>query len=368
MDTVRAFNQTQSERTNFRITLEAEKQASIQVRWLLIAMGTGLYGGQILFQAAFVGLAVYSHTQGSIGTAELVMISSLSAILLTSVWGVSQHLQGFYDQSGILKAALATISQAHAIERSPHARPLRCHSGGIRFDSVCFSYGDRKVFENLNLIIEPNEKLGLVGPSGGGKSTLFKLLQRQFDPSSGRILIDEQNIKEVSLESLAQAITEVPQDPALFHRSLRDNILYGNPKASVEALERAMAMARCKEFVHIRPEGLNAIVGERGLRLSGGERQRIALARAFLKDSPIVLLDEATSAIDSENESEIAQAIASICSNRTVIAIAHRLSTVQAMDRILVLDQGNVVDCADHATLLGRCALYSKLWSHQSKS
>jgi len=365
MDTVRAFNQTQAERTNFQTSLKAEKQASLRVRWFLIAMGTGLHGGQLVFQAAFVGLAVYAHTQGRIGTAELVMISSLSVILLTSVWGVTQHLQSFYDQSGILKAALQTIAQPHAVRVNTNAPALVCGAGRIEFDAVSFAYGQHTVFCGLHLSIGPKEKVGLVGPSGAGKSTLFKLLQRQFDPSTGRVLIDGQDIKDISPGSLAQAITVVPQEPALFHRSLRQNIRYGNPQASEEDLLRAIRRARCEEFIARRPEGLDAIVGERGLKLSGGERQRIAIARAFLKDSPIVLFDEATSSIDSNNESEIQSAIAEICANRTVLVIAHRLSTLQAMDQILVLDQGRVVDFADHATLLQRCPLYARLWQQQ---
>lgn len=368
MDAVRAFNQIEQERRNFRQSLEAEKQASLRVRWFLILMNTALYGAQILFQSAFVGLAVYAHIQGQIGTPELVMISSLSAILLASVWGLTQNLQGFYDQAGVLRAALLTISEPHAIESIPNAPALECTKGAIDFKDIDFHYGNHRVFEGFNLSIRAHEKVGLVGPSGAGKSTLFKLLQRQFDPQSGCVLIDSQDLRTVSTGSIAQAITEVPQEPALFHRSLRDNILYGNPTASDEELAQAISLARCQEFIDRRPEGLEAIVGERGLRLSGGERQRIALARAFVRNSPIVLLDEATSAIDSENEAEIQAAIAAIRRNRTVLAIAHRLSTVQAMDRILVIDQGRLIDSADHATLLGRCALYAKLWSHQSKS
>jgi ATP-binding cassette subfamily B protein len=190
MRTVQTFNQVAGERLRFQQSLEAEKAASYRVRWFLILMNTGLYGAQIVFQAVFVGLAVYAHVHGVIGTPELVMVTSLSAILLASVWGVTQHLQGFYDQSGLLKAALTTIAQPHAIADENHTPALNCHSGQIVFRSLCFSYGPRTVFDDLNLQIEPQEKVGLVGPSGAGKSTLFKLLQREFDPNQGSVLID----------------------------------------------------------------------------------------------------------------------------------------------------------------------------------
>lgn len=365
MDAVRSFGQHDNERLRFRESLEEEKRASLRVRWFLIIMNSGLYGGQLLFQAAFMGLVVYAHIQGQLGIAEFVMVSSLSVILLTSVWGLTQHLQGFYDQSGILKATLNTVAQPHTVFYKPDAPALACKKGNIELKGVHFSYGNHSVFRNLNLTIDPQEKVGIVGPSGVGKSTLFKLIQRQFDPKSGQILIDGQDLKLVCAQSIARAITEVPQEPALFHRSLKENILYGNPNASQSQIESAIARARCEDFIAERPEGIHAVVGERGLRLSGGERQRIALARAFLKDSPIVLLDEATSSIDSENEALIQAALIEICADRTVLAIAHRLSTVQAMDRIVVLDQGQIIDSGTHFTLLERCDLYANLWGRQ---
>ncbi len=365
--TVQAFNQVYAERKVVRQSLEAEKAASLRVRWFLIAMNTGLYGSQIIFQAAFVGRSDHALLGRGIGSPELVMVTSLSAILLSSVWGVAQQLQGFYDQSGILKAALSTVAQPHAIADIENASPLVCQEGRIELKSLDFAYGSRRVFSNLSLVIEPQEKVGLVGPSGAGKSTLFKLLQRELDPSHGSILIDGQDLRAVNRDSLLLAIAEVPQEPALFHRTLRENILYGKPSASQTDLTRAIQRARCEDFINSQPHGLDTVVGERGLRLSGGERQRIALARAFLKDSPIVLLDEATSAIDSQNEAEIQRAIHELCVHRTLIVIAHRLSTVQAMDRIIVFDQGRVVDCANHTTLLARCGLYVSLWGHQSQ-
>ncbi len=367
MDAVRSFGQHDNERLRFRDSLEREKRASLNVRWFLIVMNSGLYGGQILFQAAFMGLAVYAHIQGQLGIAELVMVTSLSAILLTSVWGLTQNLQGFYDQSGILKATLNTIAQPHTVFYKRGAPALSCTNGSIELRGVHFSYGNHIVFRDLNLTIDPKEKVGIVGPSGAGKSTLFKLIQRQFDPQSGIVLIDGQDLRHVSAQSIAHAITEVPQEPALFHRSLKENILYGNPGASPQQLALATKQARCEDFISARPEGIHAVVGERGLRLSGGERQRIALARAFLKNSPIMFLDEATSSIDSENEALIQAALAEICANRTVLVIAHRLPTVQAMDKIIVLDQGNIIDSGDHFALLGRCKIYASLWGHQGQ-
>jgi ATP-binding cassette subfamily B protein len=295
------------------------------------------------------------------------MVISLAAILVTNVWSLCEQLLGFFEQVGTLGAALAVIARPHEILEAADARPLQLTAGDIRFENVRYAYQDGRIlFENLNLHIRAGERVGLVGPSGAGKSTLTRLLRRHYDLSGGRILIDGQDIAQVTLASLNLAIADVPQDPALFHRSLRDNIAYPRPDASDDEVMQAARAAHCEDFMARRQEGLNVIVGERGIRLSGGERQRVALARAFVKNAPLLVLDEATSALDSETEAKIQDAIDHLCQGRTVIAIAHRLSTLSRMDRIVVMDHGQIVEEGTHAQLLARQGHYARLWACQS--
>jgi len=367
MDTVRANARGAFERERFLQALEVEKTASIRTRRFLLAMMLALYSALLGFQAIFIGMGVYSHLNGHISLGEVVMMISLSAILTTNIWGLSQQLQGFYDQTGILEAALGIVYQPHAVVEVPHATPLVVSGGEILFDSVCYGHDTQQpLFDGLTLRVSAGEKVGLVGRSGAGKSSLMKLLRRHQDLLDGRILIDGQDIAHVTLTSLNQAIADVPQEPAMFHRSLRENICYADPSVSEQRLGRAIADAHCEAFIAARAEGLEAIVGERGLRLSGGERQRVALARAFIKDAPILVLDEATSALDSQSEALIQDALWRLCQGRTVIAIAHRLSTLRAMDRIVVLDRGRIVEQGSHAELLAAGGLYSTLWHQES--
>lgn len=365
MDAVRANARQDFERERFQEALESEKAASIRTRRFLLAMMLGLYSALLGFQALFIGLGVNAYLANEVSLGDVVMMISLSAILVTNIWGMSQQLQGFYDQTGILQAALSIVGQPHNVKEAPNARPLRVLGGEIVFEGVRYGYDTNKpLFENLNLRIAAGEKVGLVGPSGAGKSSLIKLLRRHQDLLAGSIRIDGQDIALVTFDSLNKAIGDVPQEPAMFHRSLRENIAYANPQVSEADLQRAIALAHCLPFIEARPEGLQAVVGERGLRLSGGERQRVALARAFVKNAPILILDEATSALDSQSERLIQDALWKLCQGRTVIAIAHRLSTLRSMDRIVVLNHGVIVEEGTHDQLLGAGGLYSLLW-HQ---
>jgi ATP-binding cassette subfamily B protein len=221
------------------------------------------------------------------------------------------------------------------------------------------------VLQDFTLHVPAGEKLGLVGRSGAGKSTLLALMQRLYDPESGHVLIDEQDVSKVTQESLRQVIAVVQQDISLFHRSLMENLRYGRPDASDAEVRQAAEAARCIEFVERLPQGYDTIVGERGLKLSGGQRQRLAIARAFLRDSPIILLDEATSALDSESEQSVQEALAELMAGRTVIAIAHRLSTLSAFDRIVVLERGRIVEDGAPAELLRRKGFYSRMVRQQ---
>ncbi|MDW3202892.1 ATP-binding cassette domain-containing protein, partial [Vibrio sp. 1865] len=244
--------------------------------------------------------------------------------------------------------------------------------GGIQFDNVSFHYGENKgVINHLNLDIKPGEKVGLVGRSGAGKSTLVNLLLRFHDVEEGSIKIDGQNIADVTQDSLRSKIGMVTQDTSLLHRSIRDNILYGNPTASEEELLKATKQAHAHEFIETLTDpfgnvGYDAQVGERGVKLSGGQRQRIAISRVLLKDAPLLVLDEATSALDSEVEAAIQESLNELMQGKTVIAIAHRLSTIAQMDRLIVLDKGNVVEQGSHQELIAHNGIYAQLWAHQT--
>ena len=236
--------------------------------------------------------------------------------------------------------------------------------GAITFDHISFAHDDdpnRVLFRDFSLQIEPNQKLGLVGTSGAGKTTLTKLLLRFYDPTSGAILIDGQDIRMVTQESLRQQIAYVPQEPLLFHRSIRENIAYGRPEATQDDIILAAKQAHAWEFITQLPEGLETVVGERGVKLSGGQRQRIAIARAILKDAPLLVLDEATSALDSESEALIQQSLETLMQGRTSIVVAHRLSTIAALDRIVVVDEGHIVEEGSHDELLARGGIYARL-------
>jgi len=255
---------------------------------------------------------------------------------------------------------------------APEARPLVVRQGEIRFEQVDFDYGgDKPVIRSLNLHIRPGEKIGLVGRSGAGKSTVLNLILRFYDVSGGRVLIDGQDIAQVTQDSLRAQVGMVTQDTSLLHRSVSENILYGRPGAEMAQVQAAAERAEAHDFIAGLSDpggrhGYEAQVGERGVKLSGGQRQRIAIARVMLKDAPILLLDEATSALDSEVEAAIQQSLYRLMEGKTVVAIAHRLSTIAAMDRLIVMDKGRIVEEGDHRSLLARDGLYARLWAHQS--
>jgi ATP-binding cassette subfamily B protein len=272
----------------------------------------------------------------------------------------------YFEQLGTLAEALELVSQHHEIVDAPEAKPLQVRDGAIRFERVRFAHPDGlQVFDDLNLSIRPGEKVGLVGPSGAGKSTLVKLLRRQFEPQSGRILIDGHDIADVQWDSLNQAIAEVPQVAGVFHRAVRDNIRYAKPDAVEAEVVRAAREAFAHEFIIGRASAYDTIVGEQGIKLSGGERQRIAIARALVKDARILVLDEATSSLDSESEHLIQEALWTLMQGRTVIAIAHRLSTIAGMDRIVYLEAGRIIEEGPHRELLAKGGAYARLWNRQ---
>jgi ATP-binding cassette subfamily B protein len=343
MPLVRAFCGLRREHCRFDLTIDRELSARrrsllyLERLRLLHAVVT------VLLTAGLLAWAVMLWQRGDITTGDVVLACTLGLSVLHATRDLAVALVDAIQHIARLGEALETLLVPHDLRDHPQAAPLIRLGASVEFQKVFFRYPDgRRVFENFNLRFEPGQRIGLVGPSGGGKSTLFALLQRFYDLQRGRILVDEQDIARVTQESLRAAIAVVPQDVSLFHRSIMENIRYGRPDASdAEVLEAARA-ARCLDFIATLPCGMATVVGERGVKLSGGQRQRIAIARAFLKDAPLLLLDEATSALDSESEEAIREALDRLMHQRTVIAIAHRLSTVRAFDRIVVLQSGRV--------------------------
>ena len=323
------------------------------------------------------GVALWLWSVGHLGVGGVAAATAMALRLNGISHWVMWEIASLFEQVGVVQDGIGALAAERSIEDAPDAKALRVSRGEVEFRDVTFAYGAapgdgrRGVIEHLNLRVRPGEKIGLVGRSGAGKSTIVNLLLRFYDVESGEVLIDGQNIAQVTQESLRSQIGMVTQDTSLLHRSVRDNILYGRPDASEADLVSAAGRAEAAEFIATLADakgrkGFDAHVGERGVKLSGGQRQRIAIARVMLKDAPILLLDEATSALDSEAEAAIQTSLYRLMEGKTVVAIAHRLSTIAAMDRLIVLDRGDVVEEGDHATLLARNGLYARLWAHQT--
>lgn len=321
---------------------------------------------QALFSAAIVFLAVYLTRFEAISIGDIILIVTMIFRLEGQMLFLGSHLNSFGERWGEVEESLREILEPHEIPDKEGAKDLKLMEGEIELDAVTFAYAGNRVFENLSLTIPAGQRVGLVGKSGAGKSTLIRLLLHHHDLTGGVIRLDGTDIASVTQESLRASISVVPQEPLLFHRSIRENIAYGNPNASEERIIEAARLAHAHEFIVRLPQGYDALVGERGVKLSGGERQRVAIARAIIKDAPILLLDEATSALDSESEVAIQEALRELMKEKTVIAIAHRLSTLREMDRIIVLDKGKIVEEGTHDELVQKGGIYSELWSHQA--
>ncbi|HUO91910.1 MAG TPA: ABC transporter ATP-binding protein, partial [Rhizomicrobium sp.] len=365
-DLVRAFAKASYERRFLSFFLEDEMNASRRLRWFLIMMRSFM---QLATLALRVGLVVVSGIDtlnGGLSVGAFAMVFFLGSQIANSVQELSFRMLDYFEQLGTLTEALELVTSQHEIVDAPDAKPLVVKEGGIRYEHIRFAHPDgQSVFDDLSLDIRPGEKVGLVGPSGAGKSTLVKLLRRQYEPQGGRILIDGIDIEHVTWDSLNEAIAEVPQVPGVFHRAVRDNIRYARPDAQDADVIRAAVDAYAHDFIQERPTGYGTIVGEQGIKLSGGERQRVAIARALVKDAKILVLDEATSSLDSESEHLIQEGLWNLMQGRTVIAIAHRLSTIAGMDRIVYLEAGKIIEEGPHRELLARGGAYARLWNRQ---
>jgi len=361
MPLVRAFHGFGRERRRFEQTVDQEMSARRRSLVYLEKLRLLHAGSTIVLTIALLAWAIWLWEQGAATTGDVVLVCTLGLSVLHATRDLAVALVDVTQHMARLSEAVATLLVPHELRDHPMAASLTRRSATVAFENVRFRYPDgHAIFEDFNLRLAAGEHVGIVGPSGAGKSTLFALLQRFYDAQSGRILIDGHDIARVTQESLRQTIAVVPQDPSLFQRSIAENIRYGRPDASNDELLKAAIAARC-EFIEALPEGFSTVVGARGLKLSGGQRQRIAIARAFLKDAPILLLDEATSALDSESEEAIRDALRHLISGRTVIAIAHRLSTVRGFDRIVVMQSGRVVQDGSPDLLMRHDGLYREL-------
>ena len=330
------------------------------IRWFQFLAAMVLMLGVILY-------ALKIWAEGGMSVGEFAMASSLSLLLIEKARGLSRRFLDFFEYLGNINDGIGVIVRSHDVIDEIDAKALKVDQGGIRFENINFAYASgTPVFKNLSFDIKAGEKVGLVGFSGSGKSTIVNLILRLFEPQAGSILIDGQDVQTVAQESLRGGVAMIPQDPMLFHRTLMENIRYGRLDATDEEVIDAAKKAHAHEFILETEDGYDSLVGERGVKLSGGQRQRVALARAILKNAPILLLDEATSSLDSVTEKYIQDSLTYLMRDKTVMVIAHRLSTLAHLDRILVFDNGVLIEQGNHNELLAIKGHYEKLWSMQA--
>ncbi len=374
--TVKLFSHTNREASFVRVAME-EFMVTVYRQWRMItAFEVVNQLLSVLLIASTSGVTLWLWMDSRVGVGGVAAATAMALRLNGISHWVMWEFAALFEHIGTVRDGMTILSKPHSVVDGRDAQPLLVSRGDIQFDNVTFAYGasgaaDKNVIEKFALTIRAGEKIGLVGRSGAGKSTIVNLLLRFYDIQEGRILIDGQNIAEVTQDSLRSQVGMVTQDTSLLHRSVRENIVYGRPDASDDEMVAAARRAEAHEFIMQLTDpagrrGYDAHVGERGVKLSGGQRQRIAIARVKLKDAPILLLDEATSALDSEVEAAIQASLYKLMEGKTVVAIAHRLSTIAAMDRLIVLDQGRVVEEGDHKSLLLQNGLYARLWAHQS--
>ncbi|SDT85785.1 ATP-binding cassette, subfamily B [Verrucomicrobium sp. GAS474] len=369
LSSVRLFARLGFERTYLDGYLDAEVAAGRKAFGYMERVLWFQYAASFVLKAGLLFLAAFLWRTGRIDVACFVGAVSMALLIIGELRNLARRLMEFFEFLGNIANGVQSIVRSHEVVDREGAPALRVTRGGIVFRDVGFSYGGekggRRVFDGLNLVIEPRQRVGLVGFSGSGKSSLLNLVLRLYDPQEGAVLIDGKDIREVSQSSLHSQIGFIPQDPGLFHRTLRENIGYGSPGIGEEAIRRAAVLAHADGFIEGMRDEYDSLVGERGVKLSGGQRQRIAIARVVAKDAPILIMDEATSSLDSLTERAIQESLDAMMKDRTVLVVAHRLSTIAHLDRILVFDSGRIVEDGGHRELLARDGAYARLWNSQ---
>ncbi|QYJ74001.1 ABC transporter ATP-binding protein [Shewanella sp. FJAT-52076] len=372
ISTVKLFSHTQREADYARDAMGGFLDTVYRQMRLVTGLNVSVQVINYMLVFAVAAIAIFLWTDQAITIGAIAIAVSLALRLNGMSQWIMWEVSSLFENIGTVVDGMNTLSKPTQIEDNQNARALQVSNGEIQYRDVSFHYGEGSgVIDGLELNIRPGEKVGLVGRSGAGKSTMVNLLMRFYDVERGEILIDGQPINSVTQDSLRAHIGMVTQDTSLLHRTIRENILYGRPDATEEELDKAIDRAQAREFIEQLSDpsgnhGLDAMVGERGVKLSGGQRQRIAIARVLLKDAPILILDEATSALDSEVEAAIQESLYQLMEGKTVIAIAHRLSTIAAMDRLIVLDEGKIVEQGNHKELVAHGGIYAQLWAHQT--
>lgn len=347
--------------------IEHEVQHALKTYWYMEKLRWFQFTAAMVLMVGMVAYALEIWSRGDLTIGEFSMVAGLAIMLIEAARGLSRSFLEFFEYIGNISDGVAVFVQPHEITDQHDAQDLTINQGTISFHDVCFTYQEGlQVFNHLNVTITAGSQVGLVGFSGSGKSTFVNLLLRLFEIQSGEISIDGQNVVNVKQDSLRENISMIPQEPQLFHRSLMENIRYGRLDASDDEVIEAAKKAHAHDFILQTEEAYDSMVGERGIKLSGGQRQRISIARAILKNSPILILDEATSALDSVTEKKIQQGLDYLMKDKTVLVIAHRLSTISHMDRILVFNDGEIIEDGDHNELLSNSNHYARLWNMQA--
>lgn len=365
---VHEYAYVRGERNYIKQFVLKEKHAGLALwqlsEWMLFVNSFLIF----VFMISMIGTSVYLFQTGIVTAGVVVMVVAIVIKLSDNLLFLGQQLKDAIRYYGEAKEGLLEILKEHTIVDAPNAKTLQSPKGTIEFANITFDYENKNIFTNFSLVIPAGQKVGIVGKSGAGKTTFVSLLLRHFDVQKGDIKIDGQDIATTTLESLRRNIAFVPQDTSMFHRTVLENIRYSNPQASNEDVRRAARLAHADDFIQVLPQKYQTLVGERGLKLSGGQRQRIAIARAFLKQAPIVILDEATSSLDSASEHTIQESLDTLMKEKTVIAIAHRLSTLKKMDRIIVINSGKIIEDGNPNELLKQSkGIFKNLWDHQVK-